>query len=69
MPDHGTEFVCADCGAHVFQAIAETPRPDPQLCFQCQWLATFNADDPLGQPAQCGVRCEVPWHQGQEVDW
>lgn len=41
----GTEFVCADCGAYVFQAIAETPRPDPQLCYQCQWLATFNADE------------------------
>ena len=43
--DQGTEFVCADCGAYVFQAIAETPRPDPPICFVCQWLRTLDPED------------------------
>lgn len=41
----GNEFTCSDCGHHVFRAIAETPTPDPPLCFQCQWMRTLDPED------------------------
>jgi hypothetical protein len=40
-----SEFICTDCGCHVFQAIAEDPTPDPPLCFMCQWLRTLDPED------------------------
>lgn len=37
------EYVCVDCGCHVF-AVGRNKPPDPERCAVCAWAWEFVAD-------------------------